>query len=105
TVHEAALISLPEEPATPAAVRPVPELKSYEVEDGDNPFDLARTFGISEETLLAANGLGPDGVLQIGQRLLVPPVSGVVVSTQQGETAAAIAAQWKLDLTKLLLVN
>jgi len=55
--------------------------------------------------LLAANGLAADTVLQIGQRLLIPPVSGVVVSTQPGDTLPAIAAQWKIDPNKLATIN
>lgn len=107
---EAVPLALPDESNltaanTPVSAVPAPELKSYQVQDGDNPFDLAQSFTISEETLLAANGLGPDSMLQIGQKLLVPPVSGVVVSTQPGETAGSIASQWKLDLAKLLSVN
>lgn len=108
--REAVPLALPDESNltaanTPVSAVPAPELKSYEVQDGDNPFDLAQSFAITEETLLAANGLGPDSMLQIGQKLLVPPVSGVVVSTQPGETAGGIASQWKLDLVKLLTVN
>jgi surface antigen len=89
----------------PKPAKPAPEIKTYVVQDGDNPFDLSNKFGITDETLLAANGLGPDSVLQIGQRLLIPPVSGVVVSTQPGDTPKAIADQWKIDLGKLISVN
>ncbi len=85
--------------------KPVPDLKTYVVAEGDNPFDLARSLGISEETLLAANGLSADSVLQIGQKLLVPPTSGIVISTQLGDTAPGIADQWKIDLGKLLAFN
>jgi surface antigen len=89
----------------PSAAKPAPDLKSYIIEDGDNPFDLAAAFGITDETLLAANGLGADTVLQIGQKLLVPPVSGVMVSTQPGDTLRGIADQWKIDALKLATVN
>lgn len=89
----------------PQPAKPAPELKQYVVDDGDNPFDIANKFRISDETLLAANGLGADSVLQIGQRLLIPPVSGVVVSTQPGDTPKAIADQWKIDLTRLVSIN
>ncbi|MGH2518371.1 MAG: LysM peptidoglycan-binding domain-containing protein [Chloroflexota bacterium] len=85
--------------------KPAPELKSYAVQNGDNPFNLAQTFGISEETLLAANGLGGDTVLQIGQKLLVPSVNGLVVTTQPGDTITGIANQWKISLAKLVSIN
>jgi surface antigen len=91
--------------AQPSAAKPAPDLKSYIVEEGDNPFDLSNAFRITDETLLAANGLGADTVLQIGQKLLIPPVSGVVVSTQAGDTLKGIADQWKIDLRVLANVN
>jgi surface antigen/LysM repeat protein len=110
-MEAAAMAAVPAPPvvqdasAPPPPVKPAPDLKTYTVEDGDNPFDLALNFGITEETLLGANGLDADSLLQIGQPLLVPPVNGVVVSTQPGESAKAIADQWKLDLTNLLSIN
>jgi surface antigen len=91
--------------AEPVPSKPSPNLQTYVVEDGDNPFDISNKFSITDETLLSANGLGPDSVLQIGQRLLIPPVSGVVVSTQPGDTPKAIADQWKIDLARLISVN
>jgi surface antigen len=96
---------MPDAPAPPPLERPAPDLKTYVVQDGDNPYDLATAFGIGEETFLGANGLDADSVLQIGQRLLVPPVNGVVVTTQPGDKPQAIADQWKLNLAALLSVN
>ncbi len=95
----------PVAPAPPAAAKPAPELKTYVVQDGDNPYNLATAFGIGEETFLSANGLDADSVLQLGQRLLVPPVNGVVVTTQPGDNPKTIAGQWKLDLAALLSIN
>ncbi|HVA23144.1 MAG TPA: CHAP domain-containing protein [Chloroflexota bacterium] len=95
----------PAAPATPPVAKPAPELKTYVVQDGDNPYDLATAFGIGEETFMSANGLNADSVLQLGQRLLVPPVNGVLVTTQPGDTPKAIADQWKLDLATLLSIN
>ena len=94
----------PQPPAPPPA-KPAPDLNVYVVQDGDNPYDLATKFGIGEETFVSANGLNADSVLQIGQRLLVPPVNGVVVTTQQGDSPKEIADQWKLDVPTLLSVN
>ena len=99
------ILETPAAPAPPPVAKPAPELKTYVVQDGDNPYDLATVFGIGEETFLGANGLDADSVLQIGERLLVPPVNGVVVTTQPGDNPKAIADQWKLDLAALLSIN
>ena len=99
-------IDAPTTPTVPLPPqKPAPELKSYAVQNGDNPYNLAQSFGITEETLLAANGLGGDTVLQIGQKLLVPSVNGIVVTTQPGDTIKGIANQWKISLAKLVSIN
>jgi len=102
---EVSVAMLAPPPAAPVPATPAPDLKTYLVQDGDNPYDLATKFGLGEETFLGANGLNGDSVLQIGQRLLVPPVNGVVVTTQPNDSPRAIADQWKLDLGTLLSVN
>ncbi|MDE3074980.1 MAG: LysM peptidoglycan-binding domain-containing protein, partial [Chloroflexota bacterium] len=99
-------IDLPKPAAAPAVPqKPAPVLRSYVVQDGDNPYDLAIKLGISEETLLAANGLGADSTIAVGQKLLVPPVSGIVVTTQPGAKVSALADQFKISITKLIAVN
>ncbi|MBV8085710.1 MAG: LysM peptidoglycan-binding domain-containing protein [Chloroflexi bacterium] len=95
-------------PAVPAAappLKPAPKIQDYEVQDGDNPYALAGSFGISEETLLAANSMDADSVLQVGEHVLIPPVTGVMVTTQPGDTVSAIADQWKIDPAKLISAN
>ena len=84
---------------------PAPNLRAYTVQTDDNPFDLAQNFGISEETLLAANGLTGDSLITIGQKLLVPPVNGVIVTTQPGDSVAGLADQWKIDPVTMRMVN
>lgn len=42
------------------------------VEQGQNPWRIAGTHGISVETLLDANGLQPGAVIRVGQRLQIP---------------------------------
>jgi surface antigen len=101
-------VTLPAPPAAAAPappVKPAPKIQDYEVQDGDNPYDLAGQFGISEETLLAANSMDADSTLQIGEHVLIPPVTGVMVTTQQGDTVNAIADQWKIDPAKLISAN
>jgi len=85
--------------------KPAPKIQDYQVQEGDNPYDLAGSFGISEETLLAANSMDADSVLQIGQHVLIPPVTGVMVTTQAGDSVSAIANQWKIDPAKLISAN
>ncbi|HIE52080.1 MAG TPA: LysM peptidoglycan-binding domain-containing protein [Armatimonadetes bacterium] len=66
----------------PDASLPISSLASgkprvYMVQKGDCVLKIARRLGVSPADLMAANGLTPESVLQIGQQLVVPP-------TQQG---------------------
>jgi LysM repeat protein len=49
---------------------PVPE--SYQVAKGDNPYNIAKKFGVSYQDLLTLNGIDDPTKLQIGQKLKIP---------------------------------
>lgn len=53
-----------------AASAAVPD--TYKVEKGDNPYNIAKKFGISYQELLTLNGIDDPTKLQIGQELKVP---------------------------------
>lgn len=60
----------------------------YTVKSGDSPWTISRAFGLTVEALLAANGLGPEAVLQIDQVLTIPqPVPTGISSPSETVTA------------------
>ncbi|OPZ26564.1 MAG: autolysin [Lentisphaerae bacterium ADurb.BinA184] len=50
----------------------VPADGLYTIKEGDNPWLLARRFGVKTDDILALNGLQPNSVLQIGTRIKLP---------------------------------
>lgn len=44
----------------------------YVVKQGDTVYSLSRTYGVSSERIISANGLPPSGALVIGQALVIP---------------------------------
>jgi LysM repeat protein len=56
-----------------AASGPVPD--GYKVAKGDNPYNIAKKFGVSYQDLLTLNGIDDPTKLQIGQELKVPKKS------------------------------
>jgi len=56
--------------AVPAAPASVPE--TYRVEKGDNPYNIAKKFGVSYQEMLALNNIEDPTKLQIGQVLKLP---------------------------------
>ncbi len=49
-----------------------PEGLVYVVQEGDNLWEIALRFGVSVEDLMAANGIGADGNVNIGATLVIP---------------------------------
>lgn len=77
----------------------------YTIKSGDTPYNIARTFGISVDVLLAANpGINPNN-LQVGQVICVPtaapppPISSCP-TLNIGSRGASVA-----ELQRLLLQN
>jgi len=70
----AAASAVPAASATPSTTTAVqPEARTHTVEKGDTLFSIARRNGTTVGALVAANGLpGPDAVLSVGRRLVVP---------------------------------
>ncbi len=66
-------------------------LQKYKVAPGDTPGEIAERFGISTETLLQANNLANPQGLQIGDELLILPVSGVLHTVTIGDNVHDLA--------------
>jgi murein DD-endopeptidase MepM/ murein hydrolase activator NlpD len=90
------------------------ESGSYTVEPGDTISAIAARFGVSMESLLAANSITNPDLLQVGQTLLIPGVSiqpdiGAVATTivlaRPGDTLGAVAARLGQDSALLASLN
>jgi LysM repeat protein len=67
---------------------------SYEVKDGESLKDLAARFHVSSDSIRWSNyaalkSMGKD--VTKGMKIVLPPVDGVVVTTQQGDTPMTLA--------------
>ena len=67
----------------------------YQVEEGDSPWSIATKFDITLNTLLWANNLNQSSTIQPGQKLIIPPVSGVIHHVKAGDTISEIAQEYK----------
>jgi LysM repeat protein/predicted esterase len=80
-----------------------------EVRSGDTLSGLARRHGSSARLIAAANGLRPDYVIRVGQKLLIPdddepmPQRSHVVAS--GETLAKIARRYDVPIKDLVAAN
>jgi peptidoglycan endopeptidase LytE len=96
--------------------------RTYVVRPGDTMWSIASRLGVSVAALEAANGLGANAILQIGQRLVVPgsaPAAsgsgasavgaatraGGVYVVRPGDTLSGIAQRLGVPLSRLYSLN
>jgi len=77
----------------------------YTVRSGDTLTGIASRFGVSMMTLWWANTLSSKDVLRVGQRLRIPPVSGLLYTVGEGDTLDSIAAFTHADVRAIREFN
>ncbi|HUG29318.1 MAG TPA: M23 family metallopeptidase [Candidatus Limnocylindria bacterium] len=80
-------------------------LRRYKVKDGDTLTGIASRFGVSMMTLWWANKITSKDSLKVGRELVIPPVSGLVVTVEAGDTLEALAAEEKISVEEIIEVN
>ncbi len=81
-------------------------ISQYVVQSGDSLEEIAKTFGISKNTIVWANNLKKDAKLTVGQQLVILPISGVrYVTKQSGERVVNIAKQFGADIDDIVSYN
>ncbi|MEO5704126.1 MAG: M23 family metallopeptidase [Candidatus Limnocylindrales bacterium] len=80
-------------------------LQHYKVKDGDTLTGIASRFGVSMMTLWWANKLTTKESLHVGQDLVIPPVSGLIVTVKAGDTLEGVATENKVSAEDIISVN
>lgn len=71
------------------------EIVVYTVKSGDSPTGIAKRFGITLNTLLWANDIHNASSINVGDQLVILPVSGVQYKVKRGDTIESIAKKFK----------
>ncbi len=77
----------------------------YEIQPDDTIAGVAQKFGVSSETVAWANDLAKTAPLKPGQKLIVPPVSGVIHYVVFGDTMDKIAQSYKAEAEEIVAFN
>ncbi len=80
-------------------------LKSYKVKSGDTLTGIAHHFGVSMMSVWWANQLKTKDALHVGQTLVIPPVSGVVVTVASGDTLDSLAKKYSSSSDEIQSYN
>jgi cell wall-associated NlpC family hydrolase len=91
------------EPEPPRPLRPIP----YEVAEGDSIVSIARRFGVSSGTVALANGITGTAAdsITVGQKLMIPPVDGILHKVGEGDAVKDLAARSSADTLAIIKAN
>jgi len=84
---------------------PRKEIFEYTVEKGDTLIKIAEKFNISLNTLAWTNSLSSTSKVQVGQALIILPISGTLHYVKAGETISEIATNYKSTTEKIVVFN
>jgi len=99
------------DPFTVIPNRPRRGVIEYTVQTGDALFTIASRFGVTPETILwnnqatltnDAGNIDPHKILP-GTVLIIPPVSGIIHTIQDGDTLEGIAAEYKVTVDAIVV--
>lgn len=79
--------------------------ETYVIQPGDVISTIASRYGVTVGTILWANGLNQRSYIQPGDKIKIPPVSGVLHKVKKGDTLTKLAATYKSNLDEILTVN
>lgn len=77
----------------------------YTVKLGDTPSAIAKTFGITVNTLLWANDISDARRIKPGDEIIVFPISGVQIEVKKGNTIDSIAKQYRGNVLDIASFN
>ncbi|HJN61999.1 MAG TPA: LysM peptidoglycan-binding domain-containing protein [Candidatus Parcubacteria bacterium] len=80
------------------------EVVEYIVEPGDNLWSIADRFNVSVNTIRWANDLNSD-FLQVNQKLVILPITGVIHHVQKGDTISGISKTYKVETDEVVAFN
>lgn len=81
------------------------EIEEYIIENGDTLAGIAQKFEISLETLLWANDLSQNSVIQPGKKLVILPVSGVLHIIRERDTISELGQIYSAKSADIIEFN
>ncbi|HET8992067.1 MAG TPA: LysM peptidoglycan-binding domain-containing protein [Candidatus Saccharimonadales bacterium] len=96
------VVSKPEVVTT--ALKSRADISYYTTVAGDTVSSLAQKFGVTSSSIMWSNGLTNNG-LNAGQRLVIPPVNGIVYTVKAGDTTASLAQKYGANEQQIIYYN
>lgn len=76
---------------TVESVKPRRDVVEYEVKGGDTLSSIGKSFAVDVPSIAILNNFSKDKILKPGETIKIPPVTGVIVKVQSGDTIYSLA--------------
>ncbi|HLZ47821.1 MAG TPA: M23 family metallopeptidase [Candidatus Limnocylindria bacterium] len=83
-------------PVTVQAAGEAP-IVEYTLSTADTLWSIANFYGISAEAVAFANGITDPYHLQVGRKIMIPPLEGALYTVADGDTVESVAQRFKVD--------
>lgn len=80
-------------------------IQTYRVKSGDTLTGIANHYGVTMMTLWWANHLSSKDALHVGQIIVIPPVSGIVVTVGATDTLESLATKYDVAAADIVDAN
>lgn len=80
-------------------------ITNYIVQPGDTLSGIAAMFNVSVGTILSANDLSRNAVIQPGDELVILPITSIPYTVKKGDTVESIAKEFNADATEIESYN
>jgi surface antigen len=87
------------------AGNPTRDITNYVVQPGDTLSGIASKFNITSSTLKWANNLDDADMVKPGQELTILPVTGILYTVRDGDTADTLASAYQANAAQILSYN
>jgi surface antigen len=80
------------------------DIHTYIAQSGDSVASVAAKFGVTSNSILWSNNLSADS-LTVGQKLFIPPITGIVYTVKTGDTPATLATKFNANESQIIADN
>lgn len=80
-------------------------ISEHTVQEGETLSSIASHYELSLETLLWTNDLNEDSIIRTGQKLVIPPVDGLIHHVESGDTIGHIARLYEVKEKEIISFN
>lgn len=81
------------------------KIRHHVVEKGDTLSEIAKTYGVSMDTICGTNQLRSYDVIMVGRKLRIPSKDGILYTVKEGQNIVSIVKKYRASLDKVYAQN